>query len=190
MNIDQLLKYLDLETPEQFEYFENLADLVEADTEIPPETLFELFSHMDMRIFAELLQHYFEEIMDSIPDDASELYTLMDTVKMAFVGVASNVEEEKDLILLVDEFYRFRNWYSLDSKVQIEEDNPDPTARQLLPIRDALTLSRMEKLGGVKFDYYFDPALDFEMDEYTMSFADLMAEDRMELQESYEEEFN
>ena len=33
----------------------------------------------------------------------------------------------------------------------------------------------MEKLGGEQYRYDFEPALDYQLDSYVMSFADLMS---------------
>lgn len=49
MNLQTLLEYLDLEEPSQFEYFENLADLTEADEEIMPEAVCPLFEGVTWR---------------------------------------------------------------------------------------------------------------------------------------------
>ena len=177
MKFETLLDHLELSDASEFEYFENLADLVEAEMEIEPELIYMLFEAIDMKAFAELAETYFEEILKSIPEDALELYTLLDSVKMALVGMAKNLEEEKDLVLLSDEFSRFRNWYSLDSEVWVQEIGGDSRKETCVVLRDALTLSRMEALGGEKYEYYFDEALKFEMDQYTMSFADLVQEE-------------
>ena len=45
-------------------------------------------------------------------------------------------------------------------------------------VRDAITASRVEKLGGEKYSYDFENALDYELDSYTVPFSDLaQAED-------------
>lgn len=186
MNFEKLLEYLELESPEEFEYFENLADLVEADVEIAPEAVYPLFEGIDMELFAELVSNYFEEMLKSMPEDAMEMYTLLDSVKMALMGMAKNIGEENDLVLLTDEFCRFRDWYSLDSAVWVQEIGESRTREKSLTLRDALTLSRLEKLGGEKFEYSFEEALRFEISEYTMSFADLAAEE----QEEYTDELD
>ena len=177
MNYEKLLEYLELEGPEEFEYFENMADLFEADTEILPEAVYQLFEGADMEMLGELFHNYFEEMLKAVPEDAIALYTLLDSAKMALVGMSKNIEEEKDLVLLSDEFARFRNWYCLDSNVWVRELGETGTAEKGMSLRDALTLSRIEKLGGEKYDYIFDDVMDFELDQYTMSFADLMTED-------------
>ena len=70
-----LYKLLDIEKPEDFEYFENIADLLEYEEEIDETALFQLVKDLNKDTLAELLFSYFEEIMDFIPDDALELYT-------------------------------------------------------------------------------------------------------------------
>ncbi|MFR6258801.1 MAG: hypothetical protein ACLULK_08505, partial [Anaerovoracaceae bacterium] len=40
---------------------------------------------------------------------------------------------------------------------------------------DAITASRLEKLGGEKYSYDFEAALDYPLDSYTVSFSDLIA---------------
>lgn len=177
MKFETLLDYLELSEASEFEYFENLADLVEADMEIEPELIYKLLEETDMELFAELTENYFEDLLRAVPEDAMELYTLLDSVKMALMGMAKNLEEEKDLVLLSDEFSRFRNWYSLESQVWVQALSESGRNETCVSLRDALTLSRMEALGGEKYEYYFDEALKFEMDQYTMSFADLISEE-------------
>ncbi len=186
MNVTKLLEYLELEDPCEFEFFENLADLVEADMEITSEAVYPILEAIDMELFSELLNNYFDDILNSIPEDALELYTLLDSVKMALIGMAKNLDEENDLVLLTDEFCRFRNWYSLDSMVWVTELEKKDSQETGIPLRDALTLVRMEQLGGEKYEYSFDDVLDFEMDQYTMTFADLV--NGSETQESREAE--
>ena len=47
MDIKQLMGYLDISSPGEFEYFENMADLFESDYEIDADTLNELFSSIN-----------------------------------------------------------------------------------------------------------------------------------------------
>lgn len=178
MTLDELLEYLELEAAEEFEYFENLADLMEMDEEIPPEALYMLFQQIDMDTFCRLLEDYFEDMLGAVPDDAVELYTLLDTVKMALAGMAGHIEEEKDTVYLADEFYRFRRWFALEPGALVSEIGGGRDSERELSVRDALTLHRLERLGGTKYDYVFDRLSEFEMDQYTVSFADLAAEEK------------
>ena len=81
MDIKQLMGYLDISSPGEFEYFENMADLFESDYEIDADTLNELFSSIDTEILSDLIMSYFEEIMENVPDTEIELYSLLKTIK-------------------------------------------------------------------------------------------------------------
>ncbi len=176
MKLEKLLEFLELEDPSEFEYFENLADLMETDMEIEPETMYQLLEAVDMEVMGQMIENYFSEILNALPEDAMEMYTLLDSVRLAFVGMAKHLEEERDLVLFADELTRFRNWYSLYSTVWVREIVKEIPREKEVPLRDALTLVRMEQLGGEKYDYIFEEALDFEMDQYTVAFADLVQE--------------
>lgn len=176
MKLEKLLELLELEDPSEFAFFENLADLMETDMVIEPEVMYQLLKAVDMEVMGELIEGYFSEIIDALPEDALELYTLLDTVKLAFMGMSRHLEEERDLVSFADELSRFRNWYSLHSTVWVKGIVEEDKGGKEMSLRDALTLVRMERLGGEKFDYVFDEALDFEMDQYTVSFADLAQE--------------
>lgn len=176
MKLEKLLEFLELEDPSEFEYFENLADLMETDMVIEPETMYQLLEAVDMEAMGELIKNYFTDMLSALPEDAVEMYTLLEGVRMAFVGMAKHLEEERDLVLFADELTRFRNWYALYSTVWVREIVEDIPREKEMPLRDALTLSRMEQLGGEKYDYIFEEAMDFEMDQYTVAFSDLARE--------------
>lgn len=171
MNFEELLEYLELEDASQFEYFEAMADMLESEEYIEQEAMFQLFEGADKTMIAELLQDYFEDILEGLPDDSGEIYSLMHEIKVILIGMASNLEDESDIRRFTDEFYRFKNWYSHESEVELTpEDGGKPIYNN---VRDAITASRMEKLGGEKYRYYFENALNYEIDSYSMSFADL-----------------
>lgn len=179
MSLEELLEYLQLEEAEEFMYFENLADLLEADFEIEPEAMYQLLSRVDMKNLSQLLNDYFEDILNFVPDHAMELYTMLDTVKLALMGMAAHIEEERDLVYLSDEMHRFHNWFVMEEGIQAIEQS-DTGSRQDVSVRDAIALSRMENLGGEKYDFYVEDIPDFTMDQYTVSFADLAAEKQEE----------
>lgn len=173
MNYEELLEYLELEDPSEFKCFETMADLVECDEFIEQEAVFGIFAKADMNVISQLLDEYFEEITDGLPDDSNEVFSLLDQIRLCLTGLASNSEDDSDLRMLADEFFRFRTWYAFESQVELipEEGNSSDT----VCIRDAITAARVEKLGGEKYRYSFENALDYEIDSYRMSFAELAA---------------
>ena len=177
MDFYELLKYLDLESAAEFEYFEAMADLVESDEYIEQEAVYALFEGAEETMIPELLEDYFEDILEGLPEDAGEIYSLLHQIKMSLIGLAQNrgqgIDAESDLRRLLDEFCRFRQWYSEVSDVELTPDDGSGVLHQCL--RDAITTSRMQRLGGDSYRYSFEGALDYELDSYTMSFAELAA---------------
>lgn len=171
MNYEELLSYLDLETPDEFEYFEAMADLVECEDYVEQEAVNALFTGADSTMIAQLLDEYFEDIMGGIPEDSEEIYALMEQIKLCLEGLISNAETEQDIRLFTSEFCKFTNWYSHEPLVEIVPE--DGGEREFLCMRDALTYARLEKLGGNSYRYIFEEALEYELDGYTMSLADL-----------------
>ena len=173
MNFEELLEYLDLEDAGQFEYFEAMADLLESEEDIEPEAMYMLFDGADKTMIAELLEDYFEDVLEGLPENAGEIYSQLHQIKMILIGMISNLEEDGDLRKFSDEFYRFKNWYARESEVELSPlQGGAPIYHN---VRDAITASRIEKLGGEKYYYDFEPALTYELDSYAVSFADLVA---------------
>ena len=100
---------------------------------------------------------------------------------MGLMGMIVNAEDEDDMRKFADEVYSFRNWYSEESEVELTPETGDGRLYQNL--RDAITTSRIEKLGGERYRYDFENALDYELDGYTMSFAEMIAAEEYEDQE-------
>lgn len=186
MTLDNLLEMLDLDEASQFEYFENFADLAETDENLEPEVLYQLFKDVDMETLADIIGNYFDELLESVPEDAMEVYTLIDSVKMSLIGMAKNIAEDTDVVRFTEQFSDFHRWFAIESQVYVcEIGNYDN--EKCVNMRDALVLSRVENLGGEKYEYTFDEAMDLEIDEYAMSFADLAKDEQPEYDEQYDD---
>jgi len=176
MNREELFELLDITSGAEFEYFENFADFVEHDGAIDSDAVYELISDVDMKTFAELCESYFYETLENVPGDQIDLYNLLETIKRVLVGLseAARKGEDNAELRLSDEFDRFRLWYSVDSEVECR--NPKTGEISFLPVRDAITNARLEKINGEEFLYDFTDALSYELEEFTMSYADLAEE--------------
>lgn len=176
MEKDELLKYLDIESGREFQYFEDFANLVECESDVESDILYELLSEVEMDVFRELCQNYFEDIMNSIPDSQIDLYNLLENIRRVLEGLAEavNRDEENALLKLSDELNRFRNWYSGQYTVNLRDLDTNEITEET--VRDALANARLEKLTGVEYNYDFEKALDYELEEFIMTYADLAAE--------------
>lgn len=192
MDLKELLEYLDIDSPEDLEYFENMADLMESDEEIPVETLKELFSDADMEQVSAIITEYFDDVLEHVPDRETEVFSLLNTVRLSLAGMAKNIDDDDEMFSFAEEFERVHQWYCLDSIVKcarIEEGGLGAGPAAEMSLRDALATYRVEKLGEEEFEYDFEDCLDFEMDEYIMTFAELMEEELDPDEESREDDY-
>lgn len=171
MDLNELLEHLEIDEPCEFEYFENLADLIETDETIPEETLFQLFSETDPKIVSELVTSYFDDMLEAMPDSSTEMYTLLENIKRSLAGLLRASDEESLMRHFVEELYRFKTWYCFESEVICTRMKD--SFETVLPLRDALVLSRLEKMEEEEYQYDFEDCLKYEIDEYIMGFAEI-----------------
>ncbi len=161
MELSDLYFMLDMEEPEEFEYFEQLADLIECEDDIPFELLFTLFEDSPKDTLAELTGHYMKEFSDAVPRENEELIELAETITQRLQLLCEDLEDEQSLREYADEIDKFRRWYH----------QPDGALVDGKPcsIMDALAEHRAERLGGRKHDYDFPGVLRYELRELTLS---------------------
>lgn len=181
MDLNELMEMLEIEEPSEFEYFENFADLIESDETIPEETLFQLFSQTDPKTVAELIHNYFEDMLEAMPESSTDMLTLLENIKRSLMGLLQTSEEESLLRNFVEELFRFKTWFCLESEVGCKSLSDGE--EKVLSLRDALVLSRLEKMEEDEYQYDFEECLKYEIDEYIMSFADLAIEEEEEDEE-------
>ena len=174
MNYYELIDYLDIESGLELEYFEEIADVIESDEHIDHEALMRLFGEADPVTAASLLEEYFNEIMGGLPSDYSDMFSLLDQIRLELTGTIRNVDaEDPDSIReFTDRFYRFRNWYVYDTEVSVLNKGDGREYEQ--SVRDAIATARAGKLSGEEFAFDFATALDYDIDYYAMSFSDLI----------------
>lgn len=167
--MNELFEIVDIESAEDFKYFDNFAALMESDDYIPAEVMYELFAEVDTDVLSELTDNYFEDIMEGVPEEEAELFTLLDNIKRVLKGYAENTDDERSIVLFTDEVSRFRNWYNFDTDVECQSRKGGST--RTVPVREALVLYRIEKLRADEYMYDFSECLDYPLDEYVVSFT-------------------
>jgi hypothetical protein len=89
MSLETLLAVADADSPVEFSYFEQYAAILESDEDIPIEDFFAFFSVARPSSLSELTESYFEELLEALPDDQTELYTLVSNIGRNLAGIAS-----------------------------------------------------------------------------------------------------
>ena len=178
MRKEDFYELLDIDYPAEFQYFENLAAFLECDEELEYEDVAELFQGVDKDTLAQLVDNYFEELTDFVPGSETGVYSILDNVRRALMGMARNCDDDTMETKLADELERFRRWYSIDSRVYLT--NLGTMDEREFTLRDALVNARTEKLDGDKFQYDFSECENYVLDEYIVSFGDMIAANEAE----------
>ena len=173
MTKQEFYELLDIETAEDFKYVENVAQYLECDDDIEFSDVAGLVAEVDKVEVSGLLDDYFEEIMEFIPEAETEVYSLFTNIRRSLAGMLKNSDEMSTEAKIAEELERFRRWYSLDSRVYLT--GIKDMAEREDTLRDALFTKRMEALGGEKYYYDFTEAMDYPLEEYVMTFGDMMA---------------
>lgn len=184
----QLMKILEIAEPEEFEYFENMADLIECEYTISDAAIANLFRYVDGETLAELIENYFSDILEHLPENQDEIYLLINNIGMNLIGLAKGKEEEEEhnLAVLAEEFNKFKMWYLFDTEVVCEDPKYGETL--VLPVAEAIAEYRSEPSTKKKSVYNFEQALNYQLSDYVMSFGELVAAEYAEDSRHYNED--
>ncbi|HKK96381.1 MAG TPA: hypothetical protein VJ916_08735 [Anaerovoracaceae bacterium] len=165
MNKEKLFETLGIEGESDFEYFDNMADLLEMDEEYSEEVVYALLEDVDLPTFKALFETYFDDLINNLPEKDTELNSLIEMMKLAFMGLCNGGANAETYERISEEIIKFRNWYVFDENVDHEG--------KFLSVRDAITNCRINKLSGNEEDFDFTEALEYDIDEYAISLEDM-----------------
>jgi hypothetical protein len=172
MDIDELLRLLEIESCEEFTFFEYYAELVETESDRPFDTLRVFLASADRKTLEELTEGYFEETLSGVPDDQTEFYALLDAIGRNMTHLARIVmDEDRGIDAYTEEFLRFKQWYTAEAAVHC--DNRTGGETRDVTVCEALTLSRLEKLGEADCFFDFNDCMDYPIDAYMYTFDSL-----------------
>lgn len=171
MDKRELYEILDIEKPEEFDYYENLADLFEADDTIDKTLIEEFLTEINMETFAELLDSYFDEFLKMIPDSETDFYVTVDMIKRSLAGLISEHMASEDVSVLADAIFGFREWY-VHRMLVFDLNTGDE-----LSVRDAIFNIKGSGFTGEKCNYDFRSALDYDADVYEVKIKDIIGAD-------------
>jgi len=177
MTKQELFDLLEIEEPVDFAYFEQFADLIECEEEIPSELIALAFDGVDPETAAELIENYFEDLNNAVPDNADDLVSLIDSIKQNMLSCAQSISDVNVRAVFADQIACFREWFHRDKTSHIDG----------LPcsVFYAVTEYRSDKLGNDKRKYDFSEALDYDLDSISINLGsyskvDILAEETNE----------
>ncbi len=166
-----LYRIIDIESPEEFKYFDNLSALFESDEYIEADAVAELISDVDLDTLEELTETFFEEYLKHIPDEETDLYILVDQIKRVITGKIKNMDSLEAADDLADEIIRFRKWYVIDSHAF------DLINGYEVSMMDARYNIAAAKFTGEEFRYDYRTALDYNLDGYDIAVSDMLMQE-------------
>ena len=155
-----LYNKLDIDTADEFKYYENLASLLEEDDFIEENLIRDLIREVDKEILAEHMDSFYEQFLGHLPDNETELYLTVDSIGRAMTGLISENMTPDEIYALAEEISRFRKWYVHDLNVT------DRLTGSCLSVRDARYNIVAAGFLGEKTDYDFRQALDYSVEGY------------------------
>ena len=174
VELDDLLALLGIDSPSEMVYFEQFADLMEEGQDIPLETLTAFTEGMETGALVELVDGYFEEIQNSVPDGEDELYMLFTNINTTLRTLAISGEDDA-AHMFAEELYKFRTWYLFEDRV-LCTDLEEGTDRDISPFA-ALTNYRAQGITGEEYILDFSDALDYPLDDYIVSLTSIIEDD-------------
>lgn len=164
MNSEELFRIFEIETIEEFCDFEQISILMEDDENVDEDMFYEILIGIEDDTFFELIDVYFEDVKQGIPDDATDIYAMFSNACENFKNRLRARENNSDKMLLIDEIYRFRQWYlESDTVTCVDKKN---SITDSVSICEALVRFREEKLSEGVYEYDFSLCESFETEEF------------------------
>lgn len=171
MDKTEFYRRLDIDSSDEFKYYENLSALLEDDAFIEENLIRDLLKDVDKDVLEEHFDSYFDGFLKNLPDDETELYITVESVKRMMEGLISQDMDPDAISALASEIARFRKWYVLDLNVY------DRRSRVDISMRDARFNVLAAGLLGETVDYDFRAALDYDIEGYSIRFSDMIADE-------------
>lgn len=167
MKRDELYSLIDIETPSDFKYYENLELLLENDEKIDSYLLEELFYSLNGEQLIDLFQSYFNEIIRILPDNEDDLYLKFDVIKRKFLGILEREKDRENVKILVSEIESFKKWFIEDRLVKC--NNNTNTS-----IYEAIYDIYASKLLNNDCKYDFSNINDYKIDAFEIKISKLI----------------
>ena len=164
----RLYRILDIDSADEFQYFENLSALLEEDEFIEENLIKDLICNVDKEKLAEHMNSYFDSFLDHIPDNETDLYVMVESMGRVFDGLIMDDMSDADIDALASEISKFRKWYVHDLNTFNRFTGEEAS------VRDARFDIAAAKLLGEDADYDFRLALDYDIDGFDVRIADML----------------
>lgn len=159
MTKEEFYQILDIDAIDDFEYYENISNLMEDDNYIELDLIENLIMNLDKELISELVTGFFTELEKIIPIHDSELAFGFDVMNTHLESCFQSDEYKEENI--AKGIFDFRKWFVLDKYV-VEDNNQ-------ISIKDAIYNIKSSKLLNLKpKEYEFSNINQNLPEEYTI----------------------
>ena len=147
MNKDELYALLEIDTPADLEYFEQLADLLETEESISRALFEDVLSEISPENAGEFTENYLADLLNAVPEDADaeELTSALDAMQQRLMLLAQDLDEGENRADFAAELHKFKDWLHTEEGVLVDGEP--------LSMLEAFTEMRAEKLGAASHTY-------------------------------------
>lgn len=167
----RLYRILDIDSADEFQYYENLASLMEEEEFIEENLIKDLVRNVDKDRLAEHMDSFFEEFLRHVPDSETDLYILVESMGRMFSGLIFEDMSDGDADALASEIMKFRKWYVHDLNAFNRLEGCESS------VRDARYDIAAAWLLGEESDFDFRKALDYDLEGFDVRLADMIGSD-------------
>ena len=155
----ELYEFLEIDSPEDVEYFEQLADLLESDEDISEDLFRHALSAIRVENAGEFAENYMAELANAIPEETSaeDLTEALDAMEQRLLLLAEDLDEEQNRDDFITELFKLRNWLHEEAGASLDGDP--------CTLLEAFTEMRAEKLGVASHEYGLDTFPDLTPEE-------------------------
>jgi len=161
MDREELYRELDIESPEEFEYFEQYATLLECLDEIEYDDFYQALSMAKADSMAEITENYFTELEKNLPDGHDEIYEIIENVFTNLKLIVGDIDSAEDSRReFIQKLFTFHEWYTKPDGALFDN--------RACSVVEAIFEFRAQKLDNSKHDYSFENSMDYQFDYVSM----------------------
>ena len=157
MTLDKLYKLLEMDVPEDMEYFEQFADLMEMDEDVPFDLFYMALSGVKPENAGELAENYFEDLSNAAPEEENDLVLLIDSLEENLMHLAEDIDDADARRSFAEQLYRFREWYKAPDGAEIDG--------RPASVFEALLQARTDAISGETHELSFPSTDGFKLDD-------------------------
>lgn len=157
---EELLEMLDMESAEDFGYFEQYADLIESKDEIDYDDFYYVLSKADKDTLAEITLNYFEELEKFLPSGSDDIFGIIDNVANDLKMIVNDFDALDSKREFIQKLFTFHEWYTKEGGASVDGEE--------CSVVDAIFEYRAAKLENKEHKYDFTNSLDYKLDYISM----------------------